>query len=105
MRKLAVLLVALLSLYMVAGTVSAKTMKAEANPGTELVKGKIASIDAVKNEIVVKERKTNTEKTIAVDPSIVPTLKVGDMVKTEIKTGSNVADSVKVIPVKHKNKK
>ena len=106
MKIAAILLVALMSFSMILGTVFAADTKAPAadtaKAGTEIIKGKITSIDTVKNVIVVKEKATKTERTIAVDPKVIATLKVGDIVKIESKTGSNVADSVKVIPPKKK---
>jgi hypothetical protein len=101
MKIAAILLVALMSLSMISGTVVAADTKTDtAKAGIDTIKGKITSIDTVKNVIVVKERAIKTEKTIAVDPKVIATLKVGDIVKIESKTGSNVADSVKVIPPK-----
>lgn len=68
--------------------------KAEAN--TEIVRGKITSIDTTKNEIVIKE-KSGTDKTISVDPAIISTLKVDENVKVTLKAGTNVAEKVKEI--------
>jgi len=104
MKKIAILLVALMSLGMISGTVMAADTKAAdtAKAGIDIIKGKITSIDTAKNVIVLKEMKTKIEKTITVDPKVIATLKVGDAVKIESKTGSNVADSVKVLPPKKK---
>ena len=101
MKTAAILLVVLMSLYMVSGTVAAADTKAPAattaKAGIDIIKGKITSIDTTKNVIVLKEMKTKADLTIAVDPKVIATLKVGDAVKIESKTGSNVADSVKVV--------
>ena len=98
MKTAAILLVVLMSLYMVSGTAGAANVKTAARATVEIIKGKISSIDTPQNVIVVKESKTGVEKTITVNPKVIATLKVGDMVKIESKTGSGVADSVKVIP-------
>jgi len=66
-------------------------------PAVDIVRGTVASVDAAKNEIVVKENKTGESKTIMVDPSIIPTLKAEDHVKVTLKAGTNVAESVKKI--------
>ena len=64
---------------------------------TETIRGKIISVDTAKNEIVVKENKTGTEKTIVVDSIIISSLKANEMVKVTLKSGSNVAEKVKDI--------
>jgi hypothetical protein len=64
---------------------------------SEYVRGKIVSIDTTKNEIVVKNNKSQVEKTIAVDPKDIPSLKVDENVKIKVKEGSNVAESIKEI--------
>jgi len=64
---------------------------------TEVIRGKIISIDTAKNEIVVKENKAGTEKTIAVDPTVISSLKTDEAVKVTLKEGSNIALSVKKI--------
>jgi hypothetical protein len=72
---------------------------------TEVFKGKITSIDPTKNEIVVKNNKTGTEKTFIVDPKEISSLKVGEEVKVTYKTGSNIADSIKKVVKKTKSTK
>ncbi len=62
---------------------------------TYAVKGKIVTIDTKQNEIVIKENKTDLEKTIIADANIIASFKVGDEVKATLKEGSNVAISVK----------
>ena len=68
----------------------------------EVIKGEIVSIDAAKNEIVIKEKKTNAEKKIVVDPKEISTLKQGDMVKVILKAGTNTAEKIKVYAAKKK---
>ncbi len=93
MKKIAILLIALMSLCMVSGTVMAKNAK----PGMEYVKGSIASIDAAKNEIVVKDIKTKADKTITVTADQLKDLKVGEEVKVSMKTGTSVAEKIKAV--------
>ncbi|MFA6357919.1 MAG: hypothetical protein WCY09_04545 [Candidatus Omnitrophota bacterium] len=64
---------------------------------TEIVRGKIISINAVKNEILVKENKTGTEKTIVVTLKAISSLEVNDELEVALKVGSNVAESVRKI--------
>ena len=71
---------------------TAQTPKAKA----EVVKGEIVSIDAAKNEITIKEKKTSAEKNVVVDPKEIATLKQGDQVKVILKTGTNTAEKIKV---------
>lgn len=79
-----------------AETAQAKNIKKiEAN--TEVIKGKVVSIDAVKGEMVVNEFKTGTERSITINPKIFPALKVGENVIVTFKEGANVASSVKKI--------
>ena len=97
MKKIMVILVALSLIcgVTILSAQAADTAKAKVN--TEMVKGKIVSIDAAKNEMVVKENKTGTEKTIAVDPKVISSLAAGEEVKVTLKAGSNVAEKIKKI--------
>jgi len=67
---------------------------------TEAFTGKIASIDATKNEIVVKDEKAKVEKTIAVDAKEIGKLKVGETVKVVLKVGTNTAEKITVVKAK-----
>ncbi len=62
----------------------------------EVVQGPIESIDKTKNEIVVKNKETGTDKAVIVHPKIIATLQNGTVVKASLKPGSNVADTVEV---------
>ena len=72
----------------------------EAAKKPEVVKGEIVSIDTAKNEVVIKNAKANTEKTVVVDPKEIATLKKGDHVKAILKEGTNTAEKIKVYPTK-----
>jgi hypothetical protein len=69
---------------------------------SEMIKGQIASIDSVKNEITVKQAVTGTDKTVKVDPKEIALLKVGEMVKIKVKPGSDMAQSIKLVVAKKK---
>jgi hypothetical protein len=69
---------------------------------SEMTKGEIVSIDSVKNEIVIKEKATGTDKTLKVDPKEVAMLKVGETVKVRIKPGTDIAENVKEMASKKK---
>ena len=79
-----------------AQTTSAVSMKKSA-ASTEVLRGKITSIDLVKNEMVVKINKTGVESVIVVDPKILSSLKIDEEVRVTVKTGSNVAEQVKKV--------
>lgn len=100
MKKITVILFALLlicgmTILSFAQTAQVTTEK-KAEIKTEAIRGKIKSIDLKKNEIVVIENKTGTEKTITVDDlKVISSLKVDEAVKVTLKEGSNIALSVK----------
>ena len=62
----------------------------------EVVQGPVQSIDAAKNEIVVKDNASGADKTIIVHPKVAATLKTGAVVKVSLKPGSITADTVEV---------
>jgi hypothetical protein len=62
----------------------------------EVVQGSIVSLNTAKNEIVVKDSATGSDKTIMVHPKVMATLQSGTVVKATIKPGSNTADTVEV---------
>ena len=99
MKKITVILLALFLVCSVSALSFAKTSHAtgekKAEATTEVVRGKIISIDVTNNQIVVKENKTDLEKTITVEPKVISTLKVDDGVKVTLKAGTNVAERVK----------
>lgn len=70
-----------------------------------VVKGEIVSINTATNEVVIKDTKTNTEKTIMVSPKEIATLKKGEQVKAFLKEGTNTAEKIKVYPAKKKSEK
>ncbi|MCX5902131.1 MAG: hypothetical protein NTV89_01390 [Proteobacteria bacterium] len=104
MKKLMMVLVAgLVMISFSAVGFAAEEAKTQAPKAkAEVVKGEIVSIDAAKNEIVIKEKKTNAEKKIVVDPKEISTLKQGEMVKVILKAGTNTAEKIKVMPAKKK---
>lgn len=77
----------------------------EAVKKAEIVKGEIVSIDTAKNEIVIKDAKTDTEKAVMVSPKEIATLKKGDQVKAFLKEGTNTVEKIRVYPAKKKSEK
>lgn len=59
------------------------------------VKGPVISINAVTHEVVIKDKYTDTSKTIVVNENEIPMLKAGEIVKVKVKPGTNIAESVK----------
>ena len=109
MKKITIILFALLLICGMSALSFAqtpeKTAAKKAEVSTEIVRGKIVSIDTGKNEIVVKENKTEKESTIVVSPEVISSLKVGEKVKVTLKAGSNVAERVKEITEAKKTSK
>jgi hypothetical protein len=106
MRKLLTLVIAglvMISFSFSAAGFAAEEAKTQApRAKADVVKGEIISIDAAKNEIVIKEKKTSAEKKIVVDPKEITALKQGEMVKVILKTGTNTAEKIKALPVRKK---
>jgi hypothetical protein len=101
----ALLLICGLSTLGFAQTAQAKAAK-KPEVKTEVVRGKILSIDPAKNEIVVKDNKTGVARSIVVDPKQIGSLKVDEEIRARLKSGSNIAESVKRIVHKtHKSRK
>lgn len=101
MKKIIVILFALLLICGMSALSFAQTSQAtgakKAAVNTEIIRGKIISIDTAKNEIVVKENKTDIEKTITVDPKVIASLKTNEAVKVTLNKGSNIAVSLQKI--------
>ena len=101
MKKITVILVALFLICAMSPLSFAQTSQGrgvkKAAVNTEVIRGKIISIDTAKNEIVVKENKTGTEKTIVVDPKVTISLKIGEELKVTLNKGSNIAVNLKKI--------
>lgn len=104
MKKISVILVALFLTCAISTVIFAQTsQKASAKKSTaksEVVIGKIISIDTAKNEIVVKADKSGMEKTISVNIKVISTLKADDQVKVRLQKDSSIAVSVKKITKK-----
>jgi len=104
MKKLMTLLIAgLVMISFSAAGFAAEEAKTQAPKAkAEVVKGEIVSIDAAKNEITIKEKKTNAEKKVVVDPKEISALKQGEMVKVILKAGTNTAEKIKALPARKK---
>jgi|GEM_PF-6323072 len=70
----------------------------------DIIRGKIISMDAPKNEIVIKDLKTGAERTIAVSPGDISQLKKDAAVKIILAPGTNKAQSVKLRNHRSKDK-
>ena len=68
----------------------------------DIIRGKIISVDASKNEIVVKDIKTGAERTVSISPGDIAPLKKDAAVKIILEAGTNKAQSIKLR--NHKNK-
>ena len=64
----------------------------------DVAKGVVVSIDTAKKEIVIKNTKTQKERTITVTDEQLAQVKVGSSVKITLETGKNVAASIIVAP-------
>lgn len=60
------------------------------------VNGPVQSIDASKNEIIVKDSASGANKAVSVHPKIISTLQPGSVVKVSLKPGTNAANTVEV---------
>lgn len=60
------------------------------------IKGAVISVDAVKNQAVIKDKYTGEEKTIVVDAKDISRLRTGSQVKIQLKPGTNNAVSIKL---------
>lgn len=104
MKKLLTIIVAgLVMISFSAAGFAAEEAKTQAPKAkAEVIKGEIVSIDAAKNEITIKEKKTNAEKKVVVDPKEISALKQGELVKVILKAGTNTAENIKALPAKKK---
>jgi predicted dinucleotide-binding enzyme len=104
MKKILALIVAgLVMISFSAVGFAAEEAKAPAQKvKAEVVKGEIVAIDAAKNEVTIKERKTGAEKKVVVDPREISTLKQGDRVKVILKEGTSTAEKIKVYAARKK---
>ena len=62
----------------------------------EIVQAPVQSVDASKNEIVVKDNQSGAGRTVIVHPKIISTLHKGSVVKVSLKPGTNTADTLEV---------
>jgi Na+-translocating ferredoxin:NAD+ oxidoreductase RNF subunit RnfB len=69
----------------------------------DVIKGKIVSVDNSKNEIVIKDNKTGTEKTISVNPNDISSLKTNEEVRVKLASGTNKAESIKLRSQRNKD--
>jgi len=101
MKKTIVAVVALLFLLGPTSFTFAQGNKPKVTKATpenvEIIKGEVISVDLANRQIVVKDNKTQTDKTFVVSEKAIKAVKVGDEVKVKVKAGTNQAVSVKII--------
>jgi hypothetical protein len=59
-----------------------------------MVRGRIETIDSVKNEVVIQTLSTGEEKTFTVTPDQIGTLMIGEKVRVKFNPETNVAESI-----------
>jgi len=108
MKKTIAAAVALLFLLGFTNFTFAQEKKDKATKATqenvEIIKGKVVSVDQANKLIVVKDNKTQADKSFTVSEKAIAVLKVGDEVKVRVKVGSTQAESVKIVKSKGKKK-
>jgi len=101
MKKAITVTVALLFLLGLSSFTFAQGNKPKVTKATpenvEIIRGKIISIDSANKQIVVKDNKTQTDKTFVLSEKAIKVVKVGDEVKVKVKAGTNQVVSVKII--------
>ena len=108
MRKAIAVAVALLFLLGFTSFTFAQEKKPKATKVTqgnmEIIRGTILSVNQATKEILVKDNKTQTERTFVVSKKTIAVVKVGDEVKVKVKVGSANAESVKIVKSEAKKK-
>lgn len=108
MKRTIAAVVALLFLLGFTNFTFAQEKKHKATKATqenvEIVRGTIVSVDQAKREIVVKDNKTQADRTFVVSKKVIGVVKIGDEVKVKVKVGSTHAESVKIVKSEAKKK-
>jgi len=64
------------------------------NLKSEEIRGEVISVDSANKQIVVRDNKTQTDKTFVVSEKVIKAVNVGDEVKVKVKAGTNQVVSV-----------
>ena len=64
------------------------------------IQGLIRSIDTSNNAIVIDDMISGTGQTVHVHPRVIQDIKEGDVVKLSLKSGSNNAEILEVLPAR-----
>jgi len=108
MKKAIAVVVALLFLLGLTSFTFAQVKKPKTTKATqeniEIVRGKVVSVDQANKQIVVKDNKTQADRSFAVSKKVIAVVKVGDEVKVKVKVGSANAESVKIVKSEAKKK-
>ncbi|MEI6125858.1 MAG: hypothetical protein WCQ99_04815 [Pseudomonadota bacterium] len=98
MKKQIVVWMVALSMLCFAGIGCSKQSKSKENR----LKGTVESVDVSKNEAVIKDKYTGTNKTVVVDSKDIESLKPGEKVSIQLKPGTNNVKSIKLHSAKAK---
>jgi sRNA-binding protein len=108
MKKTIAVVVALLFLLGFTSFTFAQEKKHRTTKATqeniEIIRGKVVSVDQANKQIVVKDNKTQADRSFAVSKKAIAVVKVGDEVKVKVKVGSAQAESVKIVKSETKKK-
>jgi len=108
MKKAIAVVVALLFLLGLTNFTFAQEKKHKTTKATqenvEIIRGKVVSIDQANKQIVVKDNKSQVDRSFAVSKKAIAVIKVGDEVKVKVKIGSANAESIKVVKSEAKKK-
>jgi len=101
MKKTIAVVVALLFLLGFTNFTFAQGKKYKATKATqesvEIIKGKVVSVDQANKQIVVKDNKTQVDRSFSASEKAITVVKAGDEVKVKVKVGSTHAESVTIL--------
>jgi len=108
MKKTIAMVVALLFLLGFTNFTFAQEQKPKATKAIqenmEIIRGRVVSVDQANKQIVVKDNKTQADRSFTVSEKAIAVVKVGDKVKVKVKVGGTQAESVKIVKSDAKKK-
>ena len=75
---------------------SDKTAAKQAEAALIIMNGKVISVNPPQNEIVILDSKVGYNRVFVVDPEAYKTVNIGDTIQANVKSNTNVIDSIKV---------
>jgi len=75
-----------------------------AQENVEIIRGQVVSVDRANKQIVVKDNKTQVDRSFIVNEKAIAVVKVGCEVKIKVKAGSSNAESVTKVKSEAKKK-